>query len=104
MLCLPNTECIGHPHQVGQRTGAHLPHHIAAMHLGSDFADPKFTRNLLVHQTRRDQAKYLLFTPGQCFETSKRLGNRTFSDATITIALERKLNRIEKILFAEWFG
>ena len=73
------------------------------MHLGSDFADPKFTSNLLVHQTRRDQAKYLLFTAGQCFETSARLQDRIFSNATVTIALERKLNSIEKILFAEWF-
>ena len=74
------------------------------MHLGSDFADPQFTRNLLVHQTRRDQPKSLLFTGGQCLETSARLQNRTFPDATVTIALERELNRIEKILIAEWFG
>ena len=74
------------------------------MHLGSDFADPKFTSDLLVHQTRRDQAKYLLFTAGQCFETSTRLQYRTVLDATVTIALERELNRIDKILFAEWFG
>jgi hypothetical protein len=63
------------------------------MHLGSDFADPKFARNLLVHETRRDQAKYFLFTLGQCFETSARLENRTFSDTTVTIALESELNR-----------
>ena len=73
------------------------------MHLGSDFADPKFARNLLVHQTCRDQAKYLLLTVGQCFETSTCLENPTFSGATVTIALERELNRVEKILFAEWF-
>jgi hypothetical protein len=30
------------------------------MHFGSNFADPKFTRYLLVHQTCRDQAKHLL--------------------------------------------
>ena len=40
------------------------------MHLDSDFADPKLMRNLLVQQTCRDQAEYLLFTGGQCFETS----------------------------------
>jgi hypothetical protein len=45
------------------------------MHLGSDFADPKFARNLLVHQTRRDQADYLLFAGGQCFETTTSLQN-----------------------------
>ena len=60
------------------------------MHLGSDFADPKFARNLLVHEARRDQAKYLLFTVGQCFETSTRLENRTFLDATVTIARRRE--------------
>jgi DNA invertase Pin-like site-specific DNA recombinase len=65
--------------------------------------DPKFARDLLVHQTRRDQAKYLLFTVGQCFEAGTRLENRALSDATVTIALERQLNRVEKILFAEWF-
>jgi hypothetical protein len=59
---------------------------------------------LLVHQTCRDQAKYLLFTAGQCFEMSTRSQNRTFPDATVTIALERELNGIEKILIAEWFG
>jgi hypothetical protein len=55
---------------------------------------------LLVHQTCRDQAKYLLFTAGQCFEMSTRSQNRTFPDATVTIALERELNGIEKILIA----
>jgi hypothetical protein len=59
---------------------------------------------LLVHQSRRDQAQYLLFARRQCFETCTRLQNRTCLDATVTIALERELNRIEKILFAEWFG
>ena len=74
------------------------------MHFGSDFADPKFTRNLLVHQTCRDQAEHFLFTGGQCFEMSTRLPNRTFPDATVTIALERELNGVEKIPIAEWFG
>ena len=37
MLCLPNSECIGHPHQVSQRTGAHLLHNTAAMHLDGAF-------------------------------------------------------------------
>jgi hypothetical protein len=63
------------------------------VHLGSDFANPQFTCNLLVHKTRRDQAKNLLFTVGQRFETSMRLEKRTFSDATVTIALERELLR-----------
>jgi hypothetical protein len=74
------------------------------MHLGRDFGDSEFTGDLLVHQTRRDQAQYLLFTAGQCLEMCTRLQYRTFSDATATIALERELNRIDKILFAEWFG
>ena len=74
------------------------------MHLGGDFGDSEFTGDLLVHQPRRDQAQYLLFTGRQCFETGTRLQNRTFLDATVTIALERELNRIEKILLAEWFG
>jgi hypothetical protein len=29
MPCLPNSECIGHPHQVSQRAGAHFLHNIA---------------------------------------------------------------------------
>ena len=74
------------------------------MHLDGDFADAKLCRNLLVHQTRRDQADYLLFTGGQCFETNTSLQNCFFLDATVTIASERELNRIEKILFSEWFG
>jgi hypothetical protein len=62
------------------------------------------SRNLLVHQTHCDQAKYLLLTGSQCFETSTRLQNRSFLDTTVTVALESELNRIEKVLFAKWFG
>jgi hypothetical protein len=32
------------------------------------------------------------------------LQHRTFPNATVTIALERELNGIEKILIAEWLG
>ena len=74
------------------------------MHLGRNFGDSEFTGDLLVHQPRRDQAQYLLFTGRQRFETGARLQNRAFSGATVTIALERELNRIEKILFTKWFG
>ena len=45
---------------------------ISDRHLDSDFANPKLSRNLLVHPTCRDQAEYLLFTGGQCFETASR--------------------------------
>ena len=54
--------------------------------------------------TGDDQAEHFLFTGGQCFEMSTRLPNRTFPDATVTIALERELNGVEKIPIAEWFG
>src|SRR6516162_9616913 len=104
MLGLANSECIGYPHQVRQRPCAHLLHNISAMDLDRDFADSKLSRNLLVHRTRRDQADYLLFTEGQRFETSTRLQHRSFLHATVTIASERELNRIEKFLFTEWFG
>jgi hypothetical protein len=30
--------------------------------------------------------------------------NRAFPDATVTITLERELNRVEKILIAKWLG
>ena len=104
MLCLPYSECIGHPHQVSQRAGAHFLHNIAPMHLDGDLADPKLSRNLLVHQSRCHQAEYLLFTGGQCIETSTRLQNCPFFYTSVTVALESELNRFEKVLFAEWFG
>ena len=73
------------------------------MHLDRDLANPEFTRNLLVHQTCRDEAEYFPFTRRQCLETNMRLQRRIFTHATVTIALEPELNRIDKILFAEWF-
>jgi hypothetical protein len=39
-----------------------------------------------------------------CFETRTRLQKSYFPGGTVTIALESEPNRIEKILFAEWFG
>src|SRR6516164_6320116 len=74
------------------------------MHLDGDLADPKLSRNLLVHQPRCYQAEYFLFTGCQCIETSTRLKNGPFFYTTVTVALECELNRIEKVLFAEWFG
>ncbi len=40
----------GHRHEVGQRPGVHLAHHLGAMRLHGDLSDPQLRADLLVQQ------------------------------------------------------
>jgi hypothetical protein len=69
------------------------------MHLDSDFAAPSSAAICFFIRPAVTKPSIPC-----CFETSTRLQKSYFPGATVTIALESELNRIEKILFAEWFG
>jgi hypothetical protein len=49
-------ECGGHRHQLGKGVGLHLAHHLASVRLDRDFADAKFSADLLVQPPRDDNA------------------------------------------------
>ena len=49
-------ESRGHPHQVGQGLGLHLPHHLASVGLHGDFADAELGADLLVQPAGRPPA------------------------------------------------
>src|SRR5262245_42400160 len=46
--CSPRSELRGHCHQVRQRLGLHLAHHLSPVCLDCDLADAEFTTNLFV--------------------------------------------------------
>ncbi len=47
-FCTGSSKFLSHPHQVSQRPGLHLFHHLTPVQLDRDFADAQLERNLLV--------------------------------------------------------
>lgn len=54
-------ESRGHFHQVRERVGFHLLHHLAAVRLHRDFADAEFAADLFIQQARGHQRHDLPF-------------------------------------------
>jgi FixJ family two-component response regulator len=55
----------GNPHEVGQRVGAHLPHHLGAVYLEGHHADSQVRRRLLVEKTAHHQWQDLALARGE---------------------------------------
>src|SRR3989344_8430345 len=60
---------LGHPHQVGQRARAHLPHRRAAVDLHGDLRQRQLARHLLVELAGGDQSHDLSLAWGEGGET-----------------------------------
>ena len=58
-----------HQHQIGQRCGRHLSHHIAAMDLHRDLTDADFEGDLLVHAAGYHESHHLALALRQGIET-----------------------------------
>src|SRR5271155_4554302 len=92
---------IRHPHEVGQRSRAHLAHDVAAMDLHGDLADAEFRRNLLVHQAGRHESHDLLLARRQRFEVSLDIVDGAVLLAPRAITLERDAYGVEQFLVAK---
>ena len=55
----------GDPHEVGQRVGAHLAHHLGAVYLEGHHADSQARRRLLVEKTAHHQWQDLALARGE---------------------------------------
>ena len=64
LACRFDSEHFSHSHQVYERSGSHLFHHMSAMDFHGNFADLQPVGNLLVHQTRNDKGQDFPFAPG----------------------------------------
>jgi hypothetical protein len=56
-----DAELLRQPHEVGQRAGPHLAHHLAAMDLDRDLADPELGGDLLVEEPPHDPLHHFPF-------------------------------------------
>ena len=90
------TQACGHLHQISERPGLHLSHHLPPVGLHCDFADPEFAADLLVHEAGDDQRHDLLFAATerhiaafQRFFSASRSSNVSLRSIAVSIAASR---------------
>src|SRR5438046_434486 len=66
-------ERLGHSHQIGQRSGAHLFHGVAAVDLYRDLAHAHFGRDLLVHEPGGHERHHFTLAYRQSLEATPQL-------------------------------
>src|SRR5262245_19997295 len=97
-------ETAGRSHQVSQRLGAELLHHVVAMHLHGDIADADLGGGLLVHQAGADQLHDLLLTRTERVEAGTQVLGFPFVLAPSAIALDGHSDRVQEILLPDRLG
>src|SRR5262245_56621273 len=60
-----DAELVGHPHQLGERAGAELLHHLRAVGLDRAFGDAELGGDLLVAIPRDDAREHLALARGE---------------------------------------
>src|SRR4029077_510769 len=58
-------ELRAHLHQIGERVGLHLSHHVASMCFHRDLTDAELATDLLIQPTRDHKRHDLAFTGGE---------------------------------------
>ena len=79
---------VGHSHQLGERSGAHLPRQVSSVDLDGDLADSQLRCDLLVHEAGRYQCKHLLLARCQRFEAGAKDGERSVLFPLLPIPFE----------------
>src|SRR6266852_8548543 len=74
------------------------------MDLYGDLTGSQFSGNLFIRPAGDHQRENLLFTRGQRFKPLPQLCNFRLFLTSGAVAFQGKLNRIQQILIAEWFG
>jgi hypothetical protein len=86
-------QLVRHSHQVGNRGGIHLPHHLAAMHLGRDFTDSELVGNFFVRKSICDQVQYFPLARRELVKSRFQRGKLGASDPLGTVMRQGLLNR-----------
>ena len=60
--CERQLESCGHPHEIGQRIGFHLPHHLTALGFHGNLARAELAADLLVQQAGHHETHHLALT------------------------------------------
>src|SRR5207244_6277462 len=97
-------ELVGHPAELGKRTGLHLLHRPAAMHLHRRFGDADIAGDLFAEAAARDLNHDLALPGAQRREALPDSDQSLFILPPGTIAREAELNGVEELLVAEWLG
>ena len=94
-------ELIRHSAELGKRTGLHLSHQTAAMHLHRGFGNADIAGNLFAKAAVRDLNHDLALPGAQRLEAFPEGGQSLFILPPSTIAREAELNGVEEILITE---
>src|SRR5271168_1828127 len=77
---------------------------MSTMDLHGDLADTQFSRDLLVHQTSRDEGYYLPLARSQRVMQDSQVRNHLLVVASFLISLERLSHSIQYVLVPEGLG
>src|SRR3954447_9392561 len=91
-------ELVRHSAQLGKRTGIHLVHQTASMHLHGGLGNADIARNLFAKAAVRDLNHDLALPGAQRLEASPEGGQSFFILTPAAIAREAELNGVEKLL------
>src|SRR4249920_1120076 len=97
-------EFIGHSAELGKRTGLHLLHRPAAMHLDCGLGDPDIKGNLFAKPAARNLNHDLALPGAERGETLPEVRQSFFIFPPRTIARKTELNGVEEVLVAERLG
>src|SRR5882757_7516631 len=90
-----------HSNQFCQRLRLHLPHHLAAMNLHGDLADPELKSYLLIEHTRNHQAHDFALARAQGLVAFSQSGKVTLLAAPRAVAIQSLMDRIQQVLVFE---
>jgi hypothetical protein len=95
---------VCHSDQLGQRSGVHLTHHLAAVLLHRRLAKSDLSRDLLVEAAGHDKRHHLTLTRAQRAEAGQNFGTGTLAVAARMVLLYRQLDRVQQVLMTDGFG
>src|SRR5260221_4450659 len=90
-----------HSNQFCQRLRLHLPHHVAAMNLHGDLADPELKSYLLIEHTRNHQAHDFALALAQGLVAFSQRGKVTLLAAPHAVAIQSLVDGIQQVLVFE---
>src|SRR5258707_11335577 len=93
-----------HSNQFCQGFVPHFPHHVAAMNLDGDLADPELKSDLLIEHTRNHQAHDFALARAQGLVTFSQPGIVTLLAAPDSVAIQSLLDCVQQVLVVERLG
>src|ERR1700740_2896109 len=99
----PVMESASHFHQVCNRVGLHLLHHLASVRLHCDLADAELATDLLIQQTGDDQRHDLPFARSKCCVTAPELLHLRIRSESEPASFQSLPNRRQQYFVIEWF-